>query len=284
MIMFLSAKLKAFTLVELLMVIAIVGLLSTIVLAVTNGVSEQGRIAKGLQFSKHLENSLGDYLVGRWFFDEGTGVTARDSSGWNNDGVITGAIYTDDAPSGYGHSLDFDGLDYIQIANHNSLALGNAITVEAWVNARSLSGNTTGQYRIINKFSYPNNGWYLRYHNSFIFSTYDGSGHNASYSITPALNTWHHVVGVSDGTNNLVYVDGVSGNSVGTGVLTNSSSVLEISSGSGDYDWNGFIDEVKIYNVALTASQIQSQYLVGLNELLIKGLITEQEYLKRLAL
>jgi prepilin-type N-terminal cleavage/methylation domain-containing protein len=275
---------KAFTLVELLVVIAIVGLLSTIVLAVTSGVSEQGRIAKSLQFSKHLENALGSNLAGRWNLDEGTGVTARDSSGWNNNGVITGAIYTNDTPSDYGYALDFDGLDYVQIANHNSLVLDSAITVEAWVNARSLSGNTTNQYRIINKFSYPNNGWYLRYHNSFIFSTYDGSGHNASYSITPTLNTWHHVVGVSDGTNNLVYVDGVSGNSVETGVLTNSSSVLEISSSSGDYDWNGFIDEVKIYSVALTASQIKSQYLVGLNELLIKGLITEQEHLKRLAL
>jgi hypothetical protein len=47
--------------------------------------------------------------------------------------------------------------------------------------------------------------------------------------------------------------------------------------------FDGSVDEARIYNTALTASQIQSQYYVGLNKLLAKGLIDETEYQQRLA-
>ncbi len=139
-------KLSAFTLVELLVVIAIVGLLSTIVLAVTSGVSEQGRIAKGLQFSQHLENGLGAYLVGKWTFDEGSGDLCGvnkvcDTSGWGNDGSManspvwrcatTDRNYTS---SGIGCSLEFSGTNqYINCGNNSSLSLGNKITVESFI-------------------------------------------------------------------------------------------------------------------------------------------------------
>jgi len=79
---------KAFTLVEILVVIAVVGLLGSIIFAITRGANEQGRIAKGLYFSQHLHNSLGSWAAGIWSFDEGSGTTANDISGWDNNGTL----------------------------------------------------------------------------------------------------------------------------------------------------------------------------------------------------
>jgi hypothetical protein len=52
--------------------------------------------------------------------------------------------------------------------------------------------------------------------------------------------------------------------------------------GNNSQYYNGLMDEVQIYSAALTSSQIQSQYYVGLKKLLAKGLMGEQEYFKRL--
>jgi prepilin-type N-terminal cleavage/methylation domain-containing protein len=285
----------AFTLVELLVVIAIVGLLSTIVLAVTSGVSEQGRIAKGLQFSKHLENSLGAYLVGRWSFDEGTGTTTSDVSGWGNSAVLTGGpvwrcVSTDEnyTPSGRGCSLEFDGYDSrVESSSGNGFnTTVNNVTIAAWVKPDVLS---YGDYQIVlqgtNNYSYFLGtvggviAWLIGRQNIDSWNIVNNSG--------ALTDGWNYIVGTYNGTLGLAknYLNGsfVSEKSGYAEPSQNMSSARIGLQGVGNYAFDGLIDEVSVYAATLTSAQIQSQYYAGLNRLLAKGLINQKEYQERLA-
>jgi prepilin-type N-terminal cleavage/methylation domain-containing protein len=288
---------KAFTLVELLVVIAIVGLLSTIVLAVTSGVSEQGRIAKGLQFSKHLENSLGDHLVGRWTFDETADLCGTDkvcdTSGWDNHGTLinspTWRCANDNSsytPSGQGCSIQFDGVDdYVNIGYVNkSILQPNHITLSVW------SYNSSGYFLMHGEPVNRNTSGYCLSTSSFNVITADGSKFSSDFSASIPQNKWVFIVATWDGNTMEVYVDGtniysaVKGGgdiiyNVGRGIdsfFMHKYTYADLIAGS------GITDEVRIYNTALTVSQIRSQYYAGLNRLLVEGLIDEEEYQSKL--
>jgi hypothetical protein len=214
-------------------------------------------------------------LAVKWKFDEGLGATAYDASSNHNNGTLYGGMATSVTSGwragGYGGALAFDGGDdYIGVENSDSLALRSAITVEAWINASSFSGHASNQYRILDKFIYLNDGWYLYYYSAttgisrFVFATYDGTSHPAIYNIVPTLNTWYFIVGVSDGTNNRIYVNGVSGSPAFSGTLTSSTNPLRIGGyGISDYAWSGLIDDISIYNYARTPDQIRQDYNAG---------------------
>jgi prepilin-type N-terminal cleavage/methylation domain-containing protein len=288
---------KAFTLVELLVVIAIVGLLSTIVLAVTSGVSEQGRIAKGLQFSKHLENSLGDHLVGRWTFDETADLCGTDkvcdTSGWDNHGTLinspTWRCANDNSsytPSGQGCSIQFDGVDdYVSVGYVNkSILQPNHITLSVW------SYNSSGYFLMHGEPVNRNTSGYCLSTSSFNVITADGSKFSSDFSASIPQNKWVFIVATWDGNTMEVYVDGtniysaVKGGgdiiyNVGRGIdsfFMHKYTYADLIAGS------GITDEVRIYNTALTVSQIRSQYYAGLNRLLVEGLIDEEEYQSKL--
>lgn len=130
---------KAFTLVEILVVIAVIGLLGSAIFAVTRGTGEQGRIARGLYFDQHLRNSLGAYTLGIWNFDEGSGAVASDTSGWGNNGTIYGSVYTTDTPSAEGYALSFNGsTDYVDI--NISPQPVYEVTLSAWIYPNATSG------------------------------------------------------------------------------------------------------------------------------------------------
>jgi prepilin-type N-terminal cleavage/methylation domain-containing protein len=292
-----SGKKKAFTLVELLVVIAIVGLLSTIVLAVTSGVSEQGRIAKSLQFSKHLENSLGDHLVGRWTFDETADLCGTDkvcdTSGWDNHGtmnnfVLPYGLVDDDTPSDQGKAVSFDGEDdYVRIPSFNGLNGQHQATISSWVKENTEA--ETGYFlwagaNVLIEFGStvtPVGATNLR-----IRWSLEGDWKN-SHIIENILekNVWHFWTFTFNSGITKIYKDGVQ-------VYNGSDTQTYISGSSSDYDFgfrssypfHGLIYEIFIYNRTLTASQIKSQYYAGLNRLLAKGLMSQDEYQAKLVI
>jgi hypothetical protein len=93
---------------------------------------------------------------------------------------------------------------------------------------------------------------------------------------------WHHIVGTYDGNTIKIFLDGRSNQLTNVGKINLSTSNLQIGhgyfGGGVSYLFDGLIDDVKIYNAALSTSQIKQNYIAGLNSLLSKGNISKQEY------
>jgi prepilin-type N-terminal cleavage/methylation domain-containing protein len=283
---FLNDKNKAFTLIELLVVIAIIGLLSSVVLVSMKGVREKAQIAKGLDFSNSIQNAIGIDAVGVWSFETlETGNIVLDSSGYGNHGTVSGAALVLGMDQ-MGNALQFDGVDdYVNCGNDNSLNLTDAITIEAWVKPNTITG---GDDTIVSKGSWWGPYWFRQVSSSINF-TWGTSSTNFDALTQPnffSVKNWQHVAITKSGNNFILYGNG--------GLLIAKTSSVEIGSSAsyyfnigrqtyeGIYRFDGLIDEVRIYNTALTATQIQSQYYAGLDRLLVKGLIDREEYEQRL--
>jgi hypothetical protein len=206
---------------------------------------------------------LGEYtsqssgLVGYWSLDEGSGATAYDSSGNSNDGTVNGALWT---VGKVGGALSFDGVnDYVDCGTGSSLMPTSAITVEAWFNTNSVSTYGT----IASTFYYW--GYFLRINPNFAGIEF---APGICYSPTGIIQTgvWYHVAGTFDGTLAQIYVNGQLVGSQRSGSLTYSGqSRLRIGNNPDGALWfNGVIDEVKIYNRALSAAEILAEYTAGL--------------------
>jgi pimeloyl-ACP methyl ester carboxylesterase len=218
-------------------------------------------------FSFSARADLNNGLVAYYPFNG----NANDASGNGNNGVVYDTILTTNRFGTANAAYDFNGSSsYIDIPQN--LALNNLtanFTLSAWIYQRSAQPNG---YRIIDKCpaGLPD-GW--------TFDTCDnntgrkvriqGAANNALNVIGNteySLMTWHHVVTTVSGTIGKVYLDG---NLDGTGNVGNiPANVLDIfigrahpNNGSGETEWfNGIIDDVRIYNRALSDSEIQQLY------------------------
>jgi outer membrane protein assembly factor BamB len=189
-------------------------------------------------------------LVGYWKLDEGSGTTAYDSSGYNNHGIIYGASWT----SGKVNSaLSFDGVDdYVDCGTDPSLMPTTAITLETWFKASDVNTYAT----IVSTFYYE--GYFLRINPNAGIEFAPGICYSPPGTIQPGV--WYHVVGTFDGTSK-IYVNGKLVSSQGAGYLAYTGQSLRIGNNPTTGFWfNGIIDEVKIYNRALSAEEIWAEY------------------------
>jgi prepilin-type N-terminal cleavage/methylation domain-containing protein len=286
---------SGFTLIELLTVIAIVGLLGSIIFAITRGTGEQGRIARGLYFSQHLQNSLGAYAIGIWRMNEGSGSTVNDTSGWGNNGTATGSptwrCAIDDknyTPSEKGCSLQFNtSSQYINFGSKESFNIRDKITLAAWIKMNGYTNFDTFLWRT-NTGASGNQSCYglsMTEGQKGRFAIFDKT--LISDKVFP-LNTWFFMVGTYDGNYmNLYYNGELAANPLANSAQIASSSqdltlAIRKFNTSFSYPANVLIYEAYIYSTALTASQIQSQYYAGLRNLLAKGQINKQEYQQKL--
>jgi len=273
---------KGFTLTELLVVIAVTGLLSSIIFVIVSGSGEQGRIAKGLFFGQHLQNSLGSYAAGTWTLDEGTGTTANDISGWGNNGTIYGAAFSTDTPAGSGHALSFNGSgNYVDMGNNASLRPTEAITFEMWFKPLAYPTTETWKWRPLSNITATYKGYNFEFSDtSGLISARFGNGtdswQNMNVGIAP-LGKWSHFTATfTENGQAFGYLNGAQTVSRAVGSLDPGTGNLQL---SGQYYLvNGLIDEVRIYATALTASQVQSRYYAGLEKLLAGGWISAEEY------
>ena len=205
-------------------------------------------------------------LIAHWKFDEGSGTTAYDSAG-DNDGAIYGAQWIASPIDG---ALSFDGVgDYVNCSNDISLDFTDAITIGAWVKRPNfgsdglIAGKTNGDSRVAgySLFSYTD---------GLEFNFYSGAWpwQRTTPRVTISANEWHHVVGTFDGNNAYLYVDGNESASLAySGTIAAATGYsFHISfwrPGLPEY-FNGSIDEVVVYNRALSAEEVQQLYQSGL--------------------
>lgn len=207
--------------------------------------------------------TTGTGLVAAYSFNASGGATVADVSGNNNTGTISGAAWT--TMGKFGTALSFDGInDWVTINDANSLDLTSRMTLEAWVHPTALNGGSTNGWRSVILKQTTNGLAYSLYANDDTNrpSGYVAiSGDQGVFGPTQlALNTWTHLATTYDGSRQRLYINGVEvANRAQSGTIATSSGVLRLGGNSvwGEY-FQGRIDEVRIYNRALTATQIQT--------------------------
>ena len=197
-------------------------------------------------------------LVAAYGFDEGTGTTLTDASGNGNNGTITNATW---APSGkYGKALQFNGTSArVTIPDAASLHLTTGMTLEAWVNPSTVNANWRD---VIYK---GDDNFYLSATSTNASRPDAGLIAGGTYADafgTSALkaNTWSFLTETYDGSTLRLYVNGAQvASTAHTGSIATSTNPLQIGGDSiyGQF-FAGLIDNVRVYNTALSAAQIQS--------------------------
>ncbi|MHC1776296.1 MAG: LamG-like jellyroll fold domain-containing protein [Lentimicrobium sp.] len=167
--------------------------------------------------------------------------------------------------SQFGNSILLNGTnDYIDCGNNAAFNITASLTVEAWIKPSSMSGLVR---QIIHKKGSGSNvdrtGFQLRIDNgtTLAFTIADGSTANGtSFSVSNAdLNKWMHVAAVYDGATIKIYKNGILANSTSTTqAITYVSTPLLIGKRSDGFNFEGSIDEVRIWNTARTAAEIQT--------------------------
>jgi hypothetical protein len=198
-------------------------------------------------------------LVAAYNFNQGTGTMVPDASGTGNDGTISGAAWS--VLGKYGGALSFDGVSSrIDIADADSLDLTTAFTLEAWVYPTATSG-----WRTVILKEQPDNFTYALYARGDAdvpsgWANMSGIQHAVEGTSALPLHTWTHVVTTFDGSMLQLYVNGVLVREFGLSraAATVSSGDLRIG-GNAIWDeyFKGRIDEVRIYNRALSPAEIQ---------------------------
>ena len=274
---------KSFTLIELLVVIAIIGVIAAIVVINMSGATDEAKIVKGQAFSAKIGIELADSVVSKWNFDEGTGSTANDAWGVNS-GTLNNFDFND--ASGWrsggdcvsGSCLEFDGVnDYVGMGTWD--LTGEARTVSLWIKSTDAPSSLT------DKRFFSANYYEIRFNAGTLTSRiYDSTFRTLTYDIS-SLNadTWYYIVVTSDTNSLVLYVDGVSVDTNNVFTLTTHPYNLNIGANyAGTLRFfSGMLDEVLIYNSAADLAQIQSNYLAGLQKLLSKGAISQEEYNQR---
>ncbi len=204
-------------------------------------------------------------LVGKWSCEN----NFLDTSGQGNQGTQSGGVTITDGYKGRGCGFD-GGNDWINTSSSQSLNFSSGnFTLAAWIKTTTASRRT-----IVSKLNPASPGPERGYTLDVLATGYARIVAETSTSAymyvdsTAMVNdgNWHHVAGHRNGSTVRIYIDGVdqSGAQTTTGTTTTTENYLNLTIGypsfSGSSVWQGTIDEVRIYNRSLTASEISSLY------------------------
>ncbi|VVC00622.1 Concanavalin A-like lectin/glucanases superfamily protein [uncultured archaeon] len=195
---------------------------------------------------------ISDGLLGYWNFENMNSTMVPDESGNGHNAAIQGVLFP-----GNGEVSDaayFSGRNY---AHTPAFYPGSEFTVSAWVMA---NGTQAANARIADTDS-----------RKVYALEVDGAGRGFSWTVAGASATggkyysgiWQNVVGTYNGTHATLYINGVQASSVAAGPTVGSSLPVYFgttASSPGTNSWAGWLDEVRVYNRALSAPEIQEIY------------------------
>ncbi len=284
---------NAFTLLEVLLVVAALGILAGIVIVALNPGKQLADThnAKRQSDVKTIVNAVYQYsidnlgnfpgsipltsvgLVGHWKLDETSGITANDSSGLGNNGTLTnGPVWT---TGKIGQALEFDGVDdEVRVLDANSLDFSTNIDFSFSIWFKQIGAD--GEINFFNKQGVTS-GWdfdYRRTNTDVRLVLKGGVGLFCTIRLTGQTfddKAWHHFAGVvyrraSCTTDDiLIYKDGlkqspiVASSDVNTDA--NQDNTIDLTIGEvGAAGLSNVLDEARIYNRALSADEVLSLY------------------------
>ena len=206
----------------------------------------------------YLTKGFPSGLVGWWRFNGNT----TDSSGYNNHGTFvgTGEEYFD---SPMDQALSFDGDDYVRVVGMSSLiGITSQITVEAWIKFSNISD----AFYVRTPFDLSPKAWGLdRYGGELRFYIYEGTTPIiCKKAWTPEVNQWYHIAGTYNGQTLKLYVNKNLFQSLEyTGNINSTDQGVVIGARHSDGGWGylrGLLDDVRIWNVALSEDQFGKDY------------------------
>jgi prepilin-type N-terminal cleavage/methylation domain-containing protein len=285
---------KGFTLIEILVVVSIIGLLSSIMLVSYTNTREKSRIAAARSFAAQIDRAVGDRAVGIWNFNENSGAVANDNSG----GGLNGTLYnvpswSSDTPSNAGYSLSFNGLNaHVMVPYTTAMKYtGSGLTLAAWIkpNATETDGGwiISKPWNAVGEYNYR-----LRYiPNRQIEFTLGGTDTGGALAVASIYTTatvpsgkWSFIAATIDSSNNVkIYIDGQQKASGTVNIPVWAPSAAEANSplaigtvypfgvwaGNSTYSFDGLIDDVRVYVASLLGDQVQELFAEGLNEHLL---------------
>jgi len=282
-------KNKSFTLIELLVVIVIIGILAGVIMISTSSSIDKANIAKLKVFEESIKNDMLMNLVSEWKFDEGSATIAKDTWGSNQ-----GSLYNFASPATFtsgwasendcatGTCLKFDGID--DYVDCGSLTIGPDadFTYSLWVKPDkdkvwnfAIGGASQYNYSLYMGRDTSN-------YQPWFYLSYEGSVSRTLYGNAWSHSNWHYLVLTRSEDTFEMYQDAIFTKDYTYNTLSSLTHPYIGRSGNADRTGAGLIDDICIYNIALSSAQIKQNYIAGLDSLLSNGNISKEDYNKRI--
>ncbi len=196
-------------------------------------------------------------IAGLWLMDEGSGTIAKDSSGHGYDADLKAGPKW--VAGRFGRALEFDGTNYLEVRNSaKDLAFGGVapFSITAWVKNQG-GGTILGKFNggVIGAYILQTSGSTLSFHREVSPWAYDGTK-------TLPSNEWGHAAATYDGAVMKLYVNGAFDAQQDRGAQNTDTATpvcigARLTSGAPSQFFRGALDEVALFNVALTEDQIK---------------------------
>ncbi len=218
-----------------------------------------------LVLSFTVSSSFGE-LVAYYPMNEGTGTEILDASSYGRHGTAEVEPFWMDGPAGFGAALLYDGSNpapaWVDCGTWNPSELTGQLTVAFWVQWNGPNGNWQGIVAKRNSYEPAPDGsmmWYFEISqgvNDIFFGRRDQIP--ASGGILP-IGEWKHVAVTCDGATATMYIDSeeISSGAFTFGPTVDATIMIGADEGGGSNGFNGAIDELRLYNTALTQQEVQ---------------------------
>jgi hypothetical protein len=201
---------------------------------------------------------INDGLIGWWMFDEGTGTTVADSSGAGHDGFFVDST-PEWVPGKYGTALEFDGTDKVEIPDHADFHLTNVMSAALWMQPGSEQASSAKLFIKQKSGQYPYALQYNETSQGLFATVYASTRYDTAPTLPNFPGEWAHICFTYNGSVLILYKDGKEVARVNTsGQLQQNNLSLSIGCRL-DYDqnFNGIIDDVRLFNRELSSEEVQ---------------------------
>ncbi|MFL5307497.1 MAG: LamG domain-containing protein, partial [Polyangia bacterium] len=233
-----------------------------------------GAVSHGFGSQHFYKVVFNDGLVAYWTLDEGGGLSLGDQSGYGNALTLSSGSFTAAVPALAFYdpaALSFDGTLYAHLTGTgtNLPAADGAQTVSLWLKL----GSVLGTQDAVALGTAGNSGIKIGLSNGTL-AAFGWDGTLLATATTPVDAGWHHVAFTYDGTTNSLYLDGVLASSSTVAHQTGATTLANLGSYDGTHETmaaGGAVDDVRVYNRALTATEISA---LGLGNAPATGVVT----------